>query len=123
MAVKNKPIINNVPPVPDADERDRIWKTVVQTKETVGAQCFSGLQSTLFVPIVYPNCHVFLSLKIGAFPDNNELYKYWGVNEEKYRHTNRTHHSTLTVRGNSHASHRVESGNIYAQTPYDRAMR
>ena len=68
MQVKGKDIINIVPPVPDPVERERIWKTVVQTREPIRTQCYT--------PVDMPN--------------NDVLFNYWSVNEETSKFENRT---------------------------------
>ena len=60
MQVKGKDIINVVPPVPDPVERERIWKTVAQTREPVRTQCYTNVD----------------------MPSNEDLFNYWSVNDE-----------------------------------------
>ena len=64
MQVKGKDIINIVPPVPDPVERERIWNTVVQTKEVVRTQCF-------------------------YHPTSSALVDYWSVNDENNKFQDR----------------------------------
>ena len=68
MQVKGKDIINIVPPVPDPIEREKIWKTVVQTREPVRTQCYTKID----------------------MPSNDDLFNYWSVNEETNKFESRT---------------------------------
>ena len=49
--------------VPEQQEQDRIWSTVDMSEEEMMEQCYQE-----------------------AWPDVNDLYKYWGVNEEHGMH-------------------------------------
>ena len=56
-------VINTAQLVPEKQEQDRIWSTVEKSEEELVEQCYKE-----------------------AWPDINDLYRYWGVNEERGMH-------------------------------------
>ena len=69
MHYENKDKINIIPSVPDKDDQEKIWKSVPIEEEDVVEQCYTE-----------------------QWPDFADLYKYWGVNEERGMHHHFTHH-------------------------------
>jgi hypothetical protein len=58
MKTPKKAVLNNVPPVPDPVEQERIWRTVKISNEEVLQQCFTSTWS-----------------------DEPYLFRYWGMKE------------------------------------------
>ena len=60
MHYDNKDKINVIPTVPDKEEQEKIWRSVERSEEGVVEQCYRE-----------------------EWPDFADLYKYWGVDEER----------------------------------------
>jgi len=68
MITAHKKIVNEVSSIADEQERERIWSTVTKERTLLEEQCYSS-----------------------DWPDVNDLYKYWGVDEKKEVNDKRHH--------------------------------